>query len=82
MEPLFLGSYFLCAALSIPLWLRVVARIGLARTWLAGMVLACGVCLGATQLGAGDTLAFVAVCALSGVALGTDLACPAPCWPA
>ena len=31
-EPLFLGSYFLCAALSIPLWLAVVKRIGLARS--------------------------------------------------
>jgi Na+/melibiose symporter-like transporter len=76
VEPVFLGSYFLCAALSIPLWLRVVARFGLARSWLAGMVLAMGVFIWATQLGAGDTVAFVIVCALSGVALGTDLALP------
>jgi len=76
MEPVFLGSYFLCAALSIPLWLKVVQRIGLARTWLAGMVLATVVFVWATQLGAGDQFAFVIVCALSGVALGTDLALP------
>jgi GPH family glycoside/pentoside/hexuronide:cation symporter len=55
MEPLFLGSYFLCAALSIPLWLRAVARFGLARSWLAGMVLAVAVFVWAAQLGAGDT---------------------------
>ena len=76
MEPVFLGSYFVSAALSIPLWLVVVKRIGLARTWLAGMLLAIAVFAWATQLGAGDTTAFVVVCALSGVALGTDLALP------
>ena len=76
LEPAFLGSYFLCAALSIPLWLQAVKRIGLARSWLCGMGLATAVFIWATQLGAGDTVAFIAVCALSGVALGTDLALP------
>jgi glycoside/pentoside/hexuronide:cation symporter, GPH family len=76
LEPLFLGSYFLCAALSIPLWLAVVRRIGLARAWLVGMVLAIAVFGWAAQLQAGQTLAFAVVCALSGVALGTDLALP------
>ena len=76
MEPVFLGSYFVSAALSIPLWLAVVKRIGLAGTWLVGMLLAIAVFAWATQLSAGDTAAFVLVCALSGVALGTDLALP------
>ncbi len=76
IEPAFLGSYFLCAALSIPLWLKAVGRFGLARSWLAGMVLAIAVFVWATQLGTGDVLAFILVCALSGVALGTDLALP------
>ena len=76
MEPLFLGSYFLAAALSIPLWLVVVKRLGLARSWLAGMALAIAVFAWATQLGAGQTMAFALVCALSGVALGADLALP------
>ena len=75
-EPLFLGSYFLCAALTIPLWLRVVRAIGLARTWGLGMVLSIAVFIFAAQLGAGEVTAFVVVCALSGVALGTDLALP------
>jgi Na+/melibiose symporter-like transporter len=75
-EPLFLGAYFVCAALSIPLWLRAVGRWGLARTWLAGMLLAVAVFGWTAALGAGDALAFVWVCALSGVALGTDLALP------
>jgi len=76
-EPLFLGSYFVCAALSIPLWLKVVPRWGLARTWGLGMGLAIAVFAFAAGLGAGDVTAFVVVCALSGVALGTDLALPA-----
>ena len=76
MEPLFLGSYFLAAALSMPMWLAVVKRLGLARTWLAGMLLAIAVFGWATQLGAGQVAAFAVVCALSGVALGTDLALP------
>jgi glycoside/pentoside/hexuronide:cation symporter, GPH family len=77
LEPVFLGSYFLCAALAIPLWLRLVKYIGLARTWLAGMVLSMAVFIFATQLGVGDTTGFIVVCALSGIALGTDLAMPA-----
>jgi Na+/melibiose symporter-like transporter len=76
MEPMFLGAYFVCAALSIPLWLAIVKRLGLARSWLAGMLLAIAVFGWASQLGAGDTTAFLIVCALSGVALGTDLALP------
>ncbi|MBV7430656.1 MULTISPECIES: MFS transporter [unclassified Acidovorax] len=75
-EPLFLAAYFVCAALSIPLWLRAVARWGLARTWLAGMLLAVAVFVWAAFVGVGDVLPFLAVCALSGVALGTDLALP------
>ena len=75
-EPMFLAAYFVCAALSIPLWLRAVARWGLARTWLAGMLLAIGVFVWTAFLGAGDVMPFLVVCALSGVALGTDLALP------
>ena len=76
MEPLFLASYFLSAALSIPLWLAVVKRQSLATAWLCGMLLAIAVFGWATQVGAGQTGAFLLICALSGVALGTDLALP------
>ncbi len=75
-EPLFLASYFAAGALSIPLWVRCVARFGLARTWLAGMLLAILVFVWAAALGAGDVAAFTAVCVLSGVALGADLTLP------
>lgn len=76
MEPAFLATYFLCAALSLPLWVRLVPRLGLARTWLAGMLLAVVVFVWTSTLGAGDAVPFLVVCALSGLALGTDLALP------
>lgn len=76
IEPAFLATYFFCAALSLPLWLRLVPRLGLLRTWLAGMALAVLVFVWAATLGTGDVLPFLAVCALSGIALGTDLALP------
>jgi GPH family glycoside/pentoside/hexuronide:cation symporter len=76
LEPAFLGSYFLSAAASMPLWLMLVRRIGLARSWGIGMMLAVGVFVWAARLGAGDTTGFLAVCVLSGVALGADLALP------
>ena len=75
-EPLFLGSYFAAAALSMPLWVRAVARFGLVRCWLAGMGLAVAAFVWAARLGAGDGVAFVAICLASGAALGADLAIP------
>jgi len=75
-EPLFLTSYFAAGALSIPLWVRLVAHYGLARSWLGSMGLAIAGFGWATQLGAGDVAAFTAVCLASGVALGADLTLP------
>jgi glycoside/pentoside/hexuronide:cation symporter, GPH family len=75
-EPLFLASYFAAGALSIPLWVRAVGRFGLARSWLAGMLLAIAAFAWAALLGAGDVTAYAIVCVASGVALGADLALP------
>lgn len=75
-EATFLGLYFASAALGIPLWLQCVKRIGLAKTWALGMLLSIGAFVFAARLGAGDIAAFMVVCALSGMALGTDLALP------
>ncbi|MEP7281577.1 MAG: MFS transporter [Rubrivivax sp.] len=75
-EPLFLGVYFAAGAAAMPLWLRAVARWGLARSWLAGMALAILCFSGAAALGPGDLIAYTAVCLGSGIALGADLALP------
>ena len=71
-----LAIYFVCGALSMPLWLRLVRALGLVGTWRLGMFLSIAVFLGASQLGAGDVATFMLVCALSGAALGSDLAVP------
>jgi Na+/melibiose symporter-like transporter len=60
----------------MPLWLQLVKRLGLARTWLVGMVLAIATFAWAALLGAGDVAAYTAVCVASGVALGADLTLP------
>ncbi len=75
-EPLFLASYFAAGALSMPLWVRAVARFGLAPAWLAGMLLAVATFAWASLLGSGDVLGFVLVCVASGIALGADLSLP------
>ena len=76
MEPLFLGLYFAAGALSFPLWLKVIDRIGLLRTWASGMALSVLAFISVVTLGAGDATAFLVVCAVSGMALGADLTVP------
>ncbi len=75
-EPALLGAYFAAAALSMPLWVRAVARWGLLRSWLAGMGLAVAAFAWAADLGPDDAPAFLAICLASGAALGADLAIP------
>lgn len=70
LEGAFLAAYFVAGAVSLPLWVRAVARWGLVRTWSAGMALAVVTFVGALALGAGDTGGFFAVCLASGLALG------------
>ncbi len=72
----FLGAYFFAAALSMPLWLQCIARVGLRVTWLTGMGMTVAVFIWALGLGAGDELAYTLVCLLSGLALGADLIVP------
>jgi Na+/melibiose symporter-like transporter len=73
---LFLVLYFVSGALSMPVWVRAVRRLGLERAWLAGMLLGV-VCFGwAAVLEGGQVVAFGAICVLSGAALGADLAVP------
>ncbi|MDH6167280.1 GPH family glycoside/pentoside/hexuronide:cation symporter [Variovorax boronicumulans] len=76
MEPAFLGLYFVVAAASIPAWLRIVRRWGLARSWLGGMCMSVAVFAWAGAMGAGDAVPFLVICALSGFAIGADLVLP------
>ena len=76
LEPAFLGLYFVMAAASIPVWLRIVRRFGLARSWLGGMCMSVVVFAWAGAMGTGDAVPFLVVCALSGFAIGSDLVLP------
>ncbi|UCE30866.1 MAG: MFS transporter, partial [Burkholderiales bacterium] len=77
LGPFFLTSYFLAAALGMPLWVFAARRVGLRITWLIGIGLAVVAFVWTLGLGHGDIGAFFAICVLTGLALGTDLAIPA-----
>ncbi len=74
--PQFLLTYFVAAAAGLPLWSRLAARWGLKRAWLTGMALSILAFIWAWGLGEGDAVAFFAVCAVTGLALGADLSIP------
>ncbi|WP_426195736.1 MFS transporter [Massilia sp. DWR3-1-1] len=78
MAGLFLIVYFCAAALSMPLWVALARRFGEARAWAGAMLASSVVFVWAYFLaaGAGAALGFGAICALSGLALGADLALP------
>ena len=72
----FLAAYFLAGAASLPLWLALARRLGKRKAWFASMAASVAAFAGALALGPGDIAGFVAVCLLSGFALGGDLALP------
>ena len=76
LQGAFLALYFVCGAFGMPVWVRLAAVIGKKRAWLVGMVVSVVGFFWAFALGPGDATAFAAVCALSGFALGADLALP------
>jgi GPH family glycoside/pentoside/hexuronide:cation symporter len=75
-QGIFLALYFIAGAAGMPLWVKLSARIGKPRAWIAAMFVAIAAFVWASRLGAGDTTAFTIICALSGIALGADLALP------
>jgi len=72
----FLCTYFLAGVVAMPLWPWLTRRLDKTRAWLAGMLGAVAAFAWALTLGPGDVAAYFAVCALSGLALGADLALP------
>ncbi len=75
-DALLLGVYFLAAACSMPLWVLAAGRFGLARAWLFGMIFSVVVFVWVYFLVAGDLIPFAAICVVSGMAIGGDLALP------
>jgi Na+/melibiose symporter-like transporter len=72
----FLIMYFGAAAISIPFWVEMAVRFGEARAWVGGMLLASVVFVWSFGLAPGAAVAFGAICVLSGLAVGADLALP------
>jgi Na+/melibiose symporter-like transporter len=72
----FLALYFVTGAAGLPLWVRLSARVGKVHAWAIAMVTAIVAFIWAWDLSAGDTKAYAVICALSGLALGADLALP------
>lgn len=73
---LFLAAYFVSGALGLPLWHRLAARIGKLPAWRVGMALGAAGFVWAVLLEAGDAGGYLAVCILTGLVLGADLALP------
>jgi GPH family glycoside/pentoside/hexuronide:cation symporter len=69
-----LAVYFLSAACAMPLWTCISAKRGKRTGLLIAMLMAIGCFIWAWFLGAGDTIAFYIICALSGMTLGADAA--------
>ena len=75
-QGMFLALYFIAGAAGMPLWVKLSARIGKPNAWLTAMFVAIAAFVWASRLGTGDTVAFTVICAVSGIALGADLALP------
>jgi Na+/melibiose symporter-like transporter len=69
--------YFVSGLVAVPGWLALSRRIGKHRAWQASMLWASLGFVATPFLGAGDLWPFVAVCVLTGLSLGADLALPA-----
>jgi Na+/melibiose symporter-like transporter len=73
---LFLLLYFLSGALGMPIWQYLSGPLGKCRAWGWSILLAILTFSWALFLGPGDREAYAAICVLSGLALGADLALP------
>lgn len=72
-----LAVYFLVGAASTVFWVWLASKIGLARSWLLGMVLSIPAFIVVIALGEGDLAGYLFVCIVTGFALGADLSLPA-----
>lgn len=68
--------YLLAAAASMPLWAALARRWHTLAAWQASMLLSALLFVWAYALGPGDGAAFAAICVLTGMAGGADLALP------
>lgn len=68
--------YFLSGLAGVPLGVKLAGRFGKHRAWCWAMLANCLIFALVPMLGAGDTMAFAAICVATGICLGFDLALP------
>lgn len=68
--------YFICSALSVPVWVALSRRVGKHRAWCCAVFGSCIFFSGAPFLGGGDILAYGIIVAGTGLMIGADLALP------
>jgi Na+/melibiose symporter-like transporter len=68
--------YFVCSAISVPVWVRVSARFGKHQTWCVAVLAACAFFTGAPFLEAGDMGWYLTIVVGTGLMIGADLALP------
>ena len=73
---LMLFLYFICAAISIPIWVRIAARYGKHRTWFWSIVIACGFFVWTPFLGEDDFIIYLIIVIGTGFTTGCDLIIP------
>ena len=75
-RPIFILVYFVAAILGIPLWLSLSRRWSKHKIWCVAMLAAALAFIIVPVLPVGAYAAFAAVCLITGLALGADLALP------
>lgn len=76
LQGAFLIAYFLAGLLGVPVALAAARRLGKHRAWCVAMLVTCAAFVLAPLLPAGSTAAFAAICIVTGLGLGADLALP------
>lgn len=75
-RPIFVFLYFAAAVVAMPGWFALSRRIGKHRTWCWAMIMTCIAFAFVPVLPEGAYWAFAAICLVSGLGLGADLALP------
>lgn len=71
-----LFGYFVCSALSVPVWVALSKRWGKHRSWSIAVIGSCLFFCGAPFLGSGDVLPYTVIVLGTGLMIGADLALP------
>ncbi|MEM1402513.1 MAG: MFS transporter [Pseudomonadota bacterium] len=71
-----LFAYFVCSAVSVPIWVRVSRALGKHRTWCIAVAGSCVFFAVAPFLSAGDTVLYATIVVGTGLMIGADLALP------